>query len=112
MRAREVPLMEVVAFCGYNSVGAGLLLMVECNTLVSGEGMTVAGGTLGSRAAPSLGAVALGGRVGLIMACKLRIAVMWLVASMAVVGMVLRNVQRKLHVAKTVRSVVEIVGIA
>ncbi len=62
--------MEVVAFCGYIATGARLLLTVEHNTLVSGEGVMVAGGTLSSSAAPTLGIVALGGRVGLIMACK------------------------------------------
>jgi hypothetical protein len=63
--------MEVVAICGYNDTGAKLLLTVECNTLISGEGVMVAGGTLGSSAAPTLGAVALGGRVGLMMARRL-----------------------------------------
>jgi hypothetical protein len=56
--------MEVVAFCGYNAAGAGLLLMVECSTFVSGEGVMVAGGTLGSSAAPTLGDVARGVKLG------------------------------------------------
>jgi hypothetical protein len=112
MWVQEVVLMEVVVFCGYNAVRARLLLSVECNTLVSGEGMTVAGGTLSSSAAPTLGAVALGGRVRLIMALKLQIAVLWLAALMAVIGMVLCNVWRTSHAARTVRSEVEIVGIA
>jgi hypothetical protein len=60
MRAWEVALIEVVAFCGYKATGAGQLLTVELNTLVSGEGMTVAGGTLSSSTAPTLQAVALG----------------------------------------------------
>ncbi len=77
MRAREVVLMEIVALCGYNAAGAGLLLTVERNTLISGKGMTVAGGTLGSSVAPTLGAVALGGRVGLTMAHKFWIALGW-----------------------------------
>ena len=71
VQALEVTLMEVVAICGYNDTGAKLLLTVECNTLISGEGVMVAGGTLGSSAAPTLGAVALGGRVGLMMARRL-----------------------------------------
>jgi hypothetical protein len=78
----------------------------------SGEGVTVAGGTLGSSAAPTLGAVALGGKAGLMMARRLQIAVLRLAASMVVIGMVLHNVQRTSHVARTVRSAVEIVGIA
>ena len=112
MWAWEVVLMEVVVFCGYNAVRARLLLSVECNTLVSGEGMTVAGGTLSSSAAPTLGAMVLGGRVGLMMAGKSRIAVLWLAALMAVVGMVFCSVRSTLHAARTMRSAVEIVGIA
>jgi hypothetical protein len=112
MGAQDVALMEVVAFYGYNAIGARLLLMVECNTLVSGKGVMVAGGTLGSSAAPTLGAVGLGGRVRLIMACKLWIAVLQLAASMATVGMVLCNLWRTLHVVRTVISVVEIVDTA
>jgi hypothetical protein len=46
MWVREVALMEVVGLCGYNAAGAGLLLMVERNTLVSGESVMVFGGTL------------------------------------------------------------------
>jgi hypothetical protein len=68
--------MEVVALCGYNTTGAGLLLMVEHNTLVFGKGRTVAGGTLGSMVAPTLGAVATGVRVGLTMVHNFRIAVL------------------------------------
>ncbi len=104
MRAREVMLMEVVAFCGYNATGAGLLLTVECNTLVSGKGVMVAGGTLGSIAAPTLGAVVLGGRERLMVAHRLWIAVLRLAASMVVVGVVLCNVWRTSHAARTVRS--------
>jgi hypothetical protein len=111
MQAQDVALMEVVAFCGYNSVGVGLLLTVERNTLISGKGMTVAGGTLGSSAAPTLGAVALGGSVRLMMAHRLQIAILRLAALMAVIGMVLCNVQRTLHAMRTKRSAVEIVGI-
>ena len=70
MRAQEVALMEVVTFCGYKEAGDGLLLMVGCNTLVPGDLVMVAGGTLSSSAAPTLGALALGGRVGLMMAYK------------------------------------------
>jgi hypothetical protein len=40
--------MEVAVFFGVNAAGAGLSLMVECNTLVFGKGVMVAGGTLGS----------------------------------------------------------------
>jgi hypothetical protein len=86
--------------------GAGLLLTVDCNTLVSGKGMRVAGGTLGSSATLTREAVVLGGMVGLMMACRLWIAVLRLVALMAVVGMVLCNVQRMLHAARTMRSAV------
>ncbi len=70
-----------------------------------------AGGTLGSSAAPTLGAMALGGRVGLMMACKSRIAVLQVAALLADVGMVFCSVQSMLHATRTVRSVVEIVGI-
>ena len=112
MRAWEVVLIEVVAFCEYKAAGYGLLLTVESNTLVSGEGMMVAGGTLGSSAAPTLGAMVLGGRVGLMMACKSRIAVLWVAALLADVGMVFCSVRSTLHAARTVRSAVEIVGIA
>jgi hypothetical protein len=105
--------LEVVAFCGYEAAGARLLLTVEQNTLVSGKGLMVAGSTLGYSAAPTLRAVALGGRVGLMMECRFRIAVLQLAASMAVIGMVLHDALRTLrHAARTVRSAVEIVGIA
>jgi hypothetical protein len=103
MRTREVIVIEVGAFCGYKAAGAGLLLTVERNTLVSGEGVTIAGGTLGSSAAPTLGAVMLGGRVELMMAFRLRIAVLRWAALMAVVGMVLCNVRRTSHATRTVR---------
>ncbi len=103
-------LIENVAFCRYKAAEAGLLLTVERNTLISGKGATVAGGTLSSSASPTLGAMVLGGRFGLMMACRLWIAVLrFLAALMAVIGMVLCNVQSTLHTAKTVRSVVEIV---
>jgi hypothetical protein len=104
MWAREVTLIEAIAFYGYKAAGAGLVLTVECNTLVSGKGMMVAGGTLGSSAAPTLGAVVLGGRVGLMMAPRLRIAVLWSAASMALVGMVLCDVRSPLHAARTMIS--------
>jgi hypothetical protein len=109
MQARAAVLIEIVAFCGYKDAGAGLLLPVEHNTLVSGKAMTIAGGTLGSSAAPTLRAMVLGGRVRLMMAHKLQIAVLRLV--MAVIGMVLYSVRSMLHAARTVRSAVEIVGI-
>jgi hypothetical protein len=60
MRAREVVLMEVETFCGYKDAGVGLLLMVGCNTLVPGDPVMEAGGTLGSSAAPNLRAMVLG----------------------------------------------------
>ncbi len=85
--------------------------MVGCNTLVHGNLVIEAGGTLGSSAAPTLGAMALGGRVGLMMACKSRIDVQQAVASLADVGMVFHSVQSMLHAARPVRSAVEIVGI-
>jgi hypothetical protein len=72
--------------------------------------MPVAGGTLGSSPAPTLTAVAMGGRVGLTTACNFWIAVLQLVVLMVVIGMVLSNVWRTLHAARTVRSAVEIVG--
>jgi hypothetical protein len=112
MRAQEVALMEVVMFCGYKDAGVGLLLMVGRNNLVSGKLVMVAGGTLGSSAAPTLGAMALGGRVGLMMACKSRIAILRVAALLADVGMVFFSVRSTLHAARTVRSIVEIVGIA
>jgi hypothetical protein len=103
MRAGEVALMECVVLCRYNAAGARQLLTVERYTLVSGRGMS---------AALTLGAVALGGGVKLTMAYNFQIAALQLVASMGVVGMVLQNVQRTLHAARTVRSAVEIVDIA
>ncbi len=104
--------MEVVTFCGYKDAGVRLLLTVGCNTLVPGNLVMVAGGTLGSSAAPTLRAMALGGRVELMMAHKSWIAVLWAAALLADVGMVFRSVQSTLHAARTVRSLVEIVGIA
>jgi hypothetical protein len=95
---------------GYNAAEARLLLTVERNTLKSGKNMMVAGGTLGSSTAPALGAVALGGRVGLVMVHEFWIAVLQPATLMVVIGMVLRNVRRTLDAARTVRSVVEIVG--
>jgi hypothetical protein len=112
MRAQEVALMEVVMFCGYKDAGVRLLLKVGCNTLVSGKLVMIAGGTLSSSAAPTLGAMALGGRVGLMMARKSWIAVLWAAALLADVGIVFHSVRSTSHAARTVRSVVEIVGIA
>jgi hypothetical protein len=111
MQAQEVALMEVVMFCGYKDGGVGLLLMVGHNTLVPGDLVMVAGSTLGSSTAPTLGAMAPGGRIGLMMAHKSQIAVMQAAALLANVGMVFRSVRSKSHAAKTMRSVVEIVGI-
>jgi hypothetical protein len=111
MQVWEVASMEVVTSCGYNTTGVGLLLTVERNTLISNKGVTVPGGTLSSSAAPTLRVVAMGGRVGLKMGSNFQIAVMRLVASMAVVGMVLCNLQRTLHAVRTMRSAVEIVSI-
>ncbi len=111
MHARKVVLMEVETFCGYKDTGVGLLLTVGCNTLVPGDPVMEAGGTLGSSAAPTLGALVLGGRVGLMMARKSRIAILRASALLADVGMVFRTVQSTLHAAMTVRSAVEIVGI-
>jgi hypothetical protein len=62
MQAQEVALMKVVTFCGYKDAGVGMLLTVGCNNLVPGNLVMVAGGTLGSSAAPTHGAMALGGR--------------------------------------------------
>jgi hypothetical protein len=50
-------------------------------------------------------------RVGLVMAHKSRIAVLWAAVLLADVGMVFRSVRSTLHAARTVRSAVEIVGI-
>jgi hypothetical protein len=60
MRACEVVFMEVEMFCGYKDAGAGLLLMVH-NTLVPGNLVVEARGTLGSSAAPTLRVMVLGG---------------------------------------------------
>jgi hypothetical protein len=111
MQAQAAALIEVDAFCGCKDAGAGLLLMVERNTLVSGKVVMVARGTLGSSAASTLGAMALGGGVGVMMACKSWIAVLRSEALMVVVGMVFCCVQSTLHAVRTMRSVVEIVGI-
>jgi hypothetical protein len=111
MHARKVVLMEVETFCRYKDVGVGLLLTVGRNTLIPGNPVMEAGGTLGSSAALTLRAMALGGRVGLMMARKSRIAVLWAAASLADVGMVFCSVRSTLHAAMTVRSAVEIVGI-
>ncbi len=110
MRAHKVVLMEVETFCGYKDAGVGLLLTVGRNTLVPGNLVMETGGTLGSSAAPTFGAMMLGGRVGLMMAHKSRIAVLRAAASLANVGMVFRSVRSTLHAARTVRSAVEIVG--
>jgi hypothetical protein len=113
MRARKVVLMEVEMFCGYKNTGVGLLLMVGRNTLVPGNLVMEAGGTLGSSVAPTFGVMALGGRVGLVMAHKSRIAILRVAAFLADVGMVFCSVRSTLHVhaARTMRSAVEIVGI-
>jgi hypothetical protein len=70
-----------------------------------------AGGTLGSSPAPTLGAMVLGGRVGWMKAHKSWIAILRVAALLADVGMVFRSVWSMLHASRTVRSVVEIVGI-
>jgi hypothetical protein len=75
MQAQEVVLMEVVTFCGYKDAEVGLLLTVGCKSLVLGNLVLVAGGNLGSSAAPTLRAMALWGRVGLMMAHKSQIVV-------------------------------------
>jgi hypothetical protein len=85
--------------------------MVGRNTLVPGDPVMEAGGTLGSRAAPALGAMALGGRVGLMMAYKSQIAVLWAAALLADVGILFCSVRSTLHAAMAVRSAAEIVGI-
>jgi hypothetical protein len=86
--------------------------MVGCNTLVPGNLVMVAGGTLSSSAAPTLGAMVLGGRVGLMMTRKSWIAILRAAALLTDVGLVFRSVRSTLHAARTVRSAVEIVGIA
>ncbi len=83
MRARKVVLLEVEMFCGYKDTRVRLLLTVGRNTLVPGNLVMEAGGTLGSSAAPTLGAMALGGRVRLMMAHKSRIALLRAVALLA-----------------------------
>jgi hypothetical protein len=87
------------------------LLMAGCNTLIPGNLVMEAGGTLGSSVAPTLGAMALGGRVGLMIAHKSRIAVLRAAALLPDVGMVFRSVRSTLHATRTMRSAVEIVGI-
>jgi hypothetical protein len=111
MQAQEVALVEVVTFCGYKDAGVGLLLMVGRNTLIPGNLLMVAGGILGSSTAPTLGAMVLEGRVGLMMAHKSWIAVLRVAALLADVGMVFCNVRSTLHAARTMRSADEIVGI-
>jgi hypothetical protein len=82
------------------------------NTLIPGNLLMVAGGTLGSSADPTLGAMVLGGGVGLMMAHKSRIAILRAAALLADVGMVFCSVRSTSHAARTMRSAVEIVGIA
>jgi hypothetical protein len=108
MRAQTVVVMKVVTFCRYKDAGLRPLLTVGCNTIVFGKVVMVAGGTLGSSAAPTLGAMALGGRVRLMMERKSQIAILWLAALMAVVGMLFCSVRSTSHAAWTVRSAVEI----
>jgi hypothetical protein len=79
--------MEVMTFCGYKYAGVGLLLTIGCTTLEPGNLLMVAGGTIGCSAAPTLGAMALGGRVGLMMAHKPWIAILRAEALLADVGM-------------------------
>jgi hypothetical protein len=98
-------------FCGYKDAGVGLLLTVRRNTLVPGNLVIEAGGTLSSSAAPTLGAMTLGGRVGLMMAHMSWIAVLRVAALLADVGMVYCSVRSTSHATRTVRSAVEIVGI-
>ena len=98
MRVRDLALMEVETFCGYKDAGVRLLLTIERNTFVPGNLVMVAGGTLGSRAAPT-------------MAHKSRIAVLQVVALLADVEMVCCSVRSTSHAPRTVRSAVEIVGI-
>ncbi len=64
----------------------------------------VAGGTLGSSAPPNLRAMALGGRVELMMACESQIAILRVAALLADVGMVFCSVQSTLHAARTVST--------
>jgi hypothetical protein len=86
--------------------------MVGCSTFVPGDLVMVAGGTLGSSTTPTLRAMALGNRVGLMMAHKSRIAVLQAAALLADVGIVVCSVRSTLHAARTVISAVEIFGIA
>jgi hypothetical protein len=67
-----------------------------------------AGGTLSSSTAPTLEALALGGRVGLMMA---QMAVLRAAALLADVGIVSCSVRSTLHAVMTMRSAVEIIGI-
>jgi hypothetical protein len=106
MWSHKVVLMEVEMSCGYKDAGVGLLLTVGRITLVPGDLVMEAGGTLGSSAAPTLGAMALGGRVRLMMAHKSRIAVLWAAALLVDVGMVVHSVRSTSHVARTMRSAV------
>jgi hypothetical protein len=111
MQERKIVLMELEMFCGYKDAGVRLLLTVGRNNLVPGNLVMEAGGTLVSSAAPTLGAIALGGRVGLMMAHKSQIAVLQAAALLADVGMVVLSVRNTLHAARTMRSAVEIVSI-
>jgi hypothetical protein len=86
--------------------------MVGRNTLVPGNLVMVAGGTLGSSAAPTLGAMVLGGRVGLMTTDKSRIAILRAADLLGDVGVVVCSVWSKSHATRIARSAVEIVGIA
>ena len=109
MRAREVvSLNDEAAPRGFNTVGAGLLLMVGRSTLAS----YVAMGTLASGATATLGAASLEGTGGDTIARRLRIAARSLMASRAVAGIVLPSEPRMSHAIKTVMSSGEMVGVA
>jgi hypothetical protein len=95
--------MEVETFCGYKDTEVGLLLTVGRNTLIPGNLVMVAGGTLGSSTAPTLGAMVLGGKVELMMAYKSWIDILRVAVSLADVGIVFYSVRSTSHAASTMR---------
>ncbi len=97
MQLRDIAPTDFMEPHGYEMTGARLVLMVEHNTLITGNGVVVTIGTLGSNAIPTLGTVATGGRVGLMMAPRSWMAVLQSLMSMAVAGMMPPSVQRMSH---------------
>ena len=108
MHAHEVVLIDVVASRGYNTGGAGSLLMVGQSTLAS-RGDT---GTLGSGATPTLGAASSEGMDGDKMVRRLWIAICRVMALCAMAGRVPSSTRRTSHAVNTVTLLGEMVGVA